>query len=60
MFSSTAAFDRHRVDFECLPVERFTELMRKKDGSLGRPRLERAERGVWVTELGNWRKGVES
>lgn len=60
MFSSVAAFDRHRVDFVCLPVERFTELMKRKDGTPGKPRLERSPRGVWVTSLGNWREGAES
>lgn len=60
MFGSLAAFDRHRVDFACLPVEQFSELMRKRDGSPGKPRLVRGGRGLWVTALGNWREGAES
>lgn len=59
-FGSVAAFDRHRIDYECLPVARFGELMTRRDGTPGKPRLERAPRGVWVTALGNWREAAES
>lgn len=50
-FGSLAAFDRHRVGFECLPVERFSELVGKKNPH---PRLVVSERptgNLWVTAL---------
>lgn len=48
-FNSTAAFDRHRKDFACLPVSSFALPMKN-----GLPRLVRAQRAdgeVWVTAL---------
>lgn len=66
-FGSTSAFDRHRTGTyartdvtanqhgrRCIPVERFGDPMKKRDGSLGSPRLVLAARkggGVWVTAL---------
>jgi hypothetical protein len=49
-FASLSAFDRHRVAFECLPVEEFST----PHGKHGLPRLVRAQRAtgeVWVTSL---------
>lgn len=49
-FASLSAFDRHRVAFECLPVEQFTA----PHGKRGLPRLvstQRASGQVWVTSL---------
>lgn len=48
-FNSTAAFDRHRVDFQCLDVSDYAKPMKN-----GRARLVRAQRAdgeVWVTAL---------
>ena len=48
-FNSTAAFDRHRKDFECVAVEKFAEPQKN-----GLPLLVRAQRTdgeVWVTAL---------
>ena len=49
-FNSDFAFDRHRTaDFQCVPVEEFSEPWRKT----GKPRfvhVERADGLVWVTE----------
>jgi len=53
-FNSTAAFDRHRRDFECVSVAEFG----KPHGKAAKPllvRVERSEGPVWATaayELG--------
>ena len=55
-FNSTAAFDRHRKDFECIPVADFD----KPHGKQGLPllvRTVRADGNVWVTAL---REGAEA
>lgn len=48
-FNSDAAFDRHRKDFKCIPVEDFGKLMLRRDGTPGQPLLVLTERGVWAT-----------
>ena len=48
-FNSTAAFDRHRRDFECIPVSDFAKPM--KNGQARLVRAQRASGDVWVTAL---------
>ena len=47
-FTTESSFDRHRMDLKCLPVERFSELMKT-----GKPRLSpiTGPYGItWATE----------
>jgi hypothetical protein len=48
-FNSDHAFDRHRRDFECIPVELFAEP--QKNGSPLLVKAHRADGEVWVTAL---------
>jgi hypothetical protein len=49
-FGSLSAFDRHRVDFECLPVALFSAPF-GKHGVARLVRSQRASGDVWVTSL---------
>jgi hypothetical protein len=48
-FNSTAAFDRHRRGFECIPAELFGEP--QKNGLPLLVKARRADGEVWVTAL---------
>lgn len=57
-FGSLSAFDRHRVDFQCMPVEQFPAPFGKR-GVARLVRSPRASGDVWVTSLRDMSNGEE-
>ena len=48
-FNSTAAFDMHRRDYECIPVEEFGKLLGKKNPKPRLVALNHPNGPIWAT-----------